>query len=349
MSPPKRTLSTRKTSPVVDPLFSAAVDGEYDHPAVGAPTKGPNRFTIHVPFDKTDLSLGKGSKSINDDGLTGKTDKHIHFEVRDKNKAIVVMGGPSKDAIEPGMFDVPKQSLGYSMVAEDYAWQESKNNHVIMSTAGDLMQRAVAAGRQAVLQADAGSAEVNALHAVTVRGGQAVFISSSAYKPELQKYQGNWTAASHDLSIKLDTKFATKAVDAAMAAAAVVVKLNDTWKDPIRNGSGFIAKPVWNWVKNAADVAKLVLTVQRTLDYDVAGQVKISADSDASISGQRQVSIFGLQSASVASALSANVYGLTAGVKGFLYASLFGGLDVSVRSFKWASLAADRGETKVSS
>src|SRR5262245_23621676 len=58
-----------------------------------------DRYTIYVPSEKTTLSLGhKSSKKpyhIDDLGITGRTDDHVHFHVQKENKTVVSLGGPA--------------------------------------------------------------------------------------------------------------------------------------------------------------------------------------------------------------------------------------------------------------
>ncbi len=65
---------------VCDPDMLAEIQPNYDMVECAAPTSDPNRYTVHVPFDLTTLSLGKeSSRWIKDPGITGRTKHHIHF------------------------------------------------------------------------------------------------------------------------------------------------------------------------------------------------------------------------------------------------------------------------------
>jgi len=54
-----------------------------DHIAPADPTAGPNRLTLHVPFNDTRLSLGQGHAPYKTDtGIVGTTEEHIGWEVK---------------------------------------------------------------------------------------------------------------------------------------------------------------------------------------------------------------------------------------------------------------------------
>src|SRR3954454_1943619 len=83
-----------------DPDFSQSI--KPNRPAVAPVTQDPDRYTIFVPSEKTTLSLGQKSsvkpEHINDVGITGRSENHIHFEVNKTNKTVVTLGGPATSA-----------------------------------------------------------------------------------------------------------------------------------------------------------------------------------------------------------------------------------------------------------
>lgn len=96
-------LAPSSTTFVVDPAYADAVEMEYDCVTVASPTSGPNRLTIHVPTERTVLSLGAASGRWNTDvGITGYTDHHIHFETKAHDKTVVSLGGPATTAAIAG-------------------------------------------------------------------------------------------------------------------------------------------------------------------------------------------------------------------------------------------------------
>ena len=71
-----------------------------DRPEIAPPTTDPDRHTTYVPTDHTTLSLGQkfnkeDEQHIQDFGITGRTDRHVHFHVAKTNKTIVSLGGPA--------------------------------------------------------------------------------------------------------------------------------------------------------------------------------------------------------------------------------------------------------------
>jgi hypothetical protein len=88
---------------VADPAYADVVEMEYDCVTAASPTSGPNRLTVHVPTERTVLSLGAPNGRWNTDvGITGYTDHHIHFETKAHDKTVVSLGGPATTAAIAG-------------------------------------------------------------------------------------------------------------------------------------------------------------------------------------------------------------------------------------------------------
>src|SRR6185312_8553791 len=76
-------LRANARSYVIDPALASVVEEERQAVANSSPTSGPNRFTLHVPTEKTVVSLGALAPTWQTDmGITGYTDSHIDFEVK---------------------------------------------------------------------------------------------------------------------------------------------------------------------------------------------------------------------------------------------------------------------------
>jgi hypothetical protein len=88
---------------VTDPALADGVEVEYEMVGLAQPTMDPNRVTIHVPTEKTVLSLGAASDRWKTDiGITGYTDNHVHFETKVNDKTVVSLGGPATTAAIKG-------------------------------------------------------------------------------------------------------------------------------------------------------------------------------------------------------------------------------------------------------
>lgn len=109
---------------LVDPNIGQAIDAGYEHPKPAGQTNDPNRLTIKVPSEKTVLSLGKGATGpdhINDDGITGRTESHLHFQVNEPLTTLV-MGLPAKDVLTKDSDQAAKDHHGFTVVTEGYSW-----------------------------------------------------------------------------------------------------------------------------------------------------------------------------------------------------------------------------------
>src|SRR5262245_26615069 len=118
-------LTPRIGIPVVDPDFEAVAEVERVPP--GEPTSGkPNRMTITGPTESTVFSMGAAGPT--DAGIVGKTDHHVAFTAGDPSTT-VRLGAPGSGDGHPA---------GYSMLTVAEATQESKLNHTVMSSEGNV-------------------------------------------------------------------------------------------------------------------------------------------------------------------------------------------------------------------
>jgi hypothetical protein len=132
----------------VDP-WNAAEEVPFDQPPAATPTKDDDRYTIHVPYDKTVLSLGKASSWIKDDGITGKTEKHVHWHAAaGPAPTMVLIGGPSTTAFEGYLNDACGSNTGtnhgFMAVTDGHAFIDAKKQFFVTARENDVILRAVA-------------------------------------------------------------------------------------------------------------------------------------------------------------------------------------------------------------
>lgn len=158
------TLDTRQRAKDPDlTLVSAGVN----QPEVAPLTLGPNRFTVRVPSYATKLNLGEGDKTDairfnkrlgvgTESGIVAQTDQHTHLHTfgteLPEAKTLVRLGIPPTSVPSTGPTYTPNAETGigsllpesyskwngYSMVTQGASYQESRNNHVIVSAEGEV-------------------------------------------------------------------------------------------------------------------------------------------------------------------------------------------------------------------
>lgn len=325
-----------------------------DRPAIAPPTTDPDRHTTYVPTDHTTLSLGQkfnqeDDKHIQDFGITGRTDRHVHFHVAKDNKTIVSLGGPATsvqiDSHDP---KVPKESIGYSMVTDDDAWHDAKGQHYLVSRTKDVVARAAgeAAAATALVQSDKG--------VVTLAAGQTVAIGGQGAVRLL-----GHTAAPIEAEPKYDTKVERKVEtdvndrfqQAGQASAGFLKELHDLLKDKVQNQkkAGKWKEPAWEDV-GAAEVddvlgklKALYEALQNLLKPETTGSIDLVAEKQVSAHAD-QIALHGASGASVSSAATAQVSGDTAALAGKTNAVVWSGTHSSLKSGTDVSIEAEAGK-----
>ena len=160
------TTPLEKKTRAQDPDLTKASDG-VNQPEVAPVTFGPNRYTIRVPSLATKLSLGQGDATDavrfnkragvgTESGIVAQTDTHAHVHTfgtaLPEAKTIIRLGIPTTSvpcegpeyepdaetgigALIPDAFTVWN---GYSMVTQGASYQESRNNHLVVSAEGEV-------------------------------------------------------------------------------------------------------------------------------------------------------------------------------------------------------------------
>jgi hypothetical protein len=316
-------------------------------PPVAKATSDANRYTIYAPYDRTVLSLGKGSAWIKDDGITGKTKKHIHFEVKDEAKTIVVLGGPSLDAglcSWEGNF-IAAQNEGFAMVTDANAWQEAKEQHVILCSEGDVVVRS-AGEKKVLVQADGGdlklaageSIVVGAKKNVQIYGHSAAKMEDPRYKTPVakeleQKFEASWTQTATSAFDNIQTVYG------AISSALSMTRKKGKWHKPeptVKNAKEVVAV--------LADIAKMVAAFW---PKDETGKVEIIAENDAGIVAGKGLELFGKTSVGISSLVTCDIIGGTTGMKALTYGGVWAGVMASLKGGVDVCVQAEHGEAEL--
>ncbi len=347
---------------VMDPNLTANIEVEpAKSPSPGAPTTAPNRFTVHVPYANTVLSLGKGgdARVTEDDGIRGRTDKHIQWFTRD-TKTYVRIGAKSTApeasflARLAGALTTPREidADGFLMRTSGQAFEESEGHFRVLSKSGDIAINTLGADRTASLQADHGYVEVVAGKQSTVAAGNKVFIVAG------DVVGAEPVEAGADFKHMASAKTASFVIKSLMSLGDCLASGLSLYKTFRPDAYGAESKtPAWktepnkDWPKIVADGFKLLSSTGRLIDdvgsYSGQSKVSIASSGGVSMTGDVSASMFGNLSASVTSPVSASLLGGTTSVKGFLWTSVWAGKEVSVKSRGDAKMEAETGKASL--
>ncbi len=341
------------------PSAASALDPDYtqalkpNRPPVATPTGGPNRHTTFVPSENTTFSLGeKCPERINDVGITGRTDNHVHLHVRTNNKTVVSLGsGATEVVIDAHDAKIPTKATGYAMVTDQNAWHDSFLQHFIVSRSEDIVLRAPADGKTILLQADSGHVTAVAKETSTFASqGQVKIIADPDACLEEPSYEqgptGQVQASFGSLERRLGVNVA-KWVTGAYGVLGSLFLLNG--KEPVWK------KPVWKpknlleTGKALKDGYKLGSSIYKYFTHTDGGTGKLTlaASSSASVGSMGSLSMYGVKDATVVSEHGVSVLGLKAAMKGLLKADMWGGNKASVKAGKDVSIEGEWGKASV--
>jgi hypothetical protein len=340
---------------VTDPGLASVVEVDYESVALHQSTTDPNRVTIHVPTEKTVLSLGAASDRWKTDiGITGYTDNHVHFETKVNDKTIVSLGGPATTAAITGHDPkVPTKSEGYAMVTEQNAWHESDGQHYLLSRTKDISMLTLGAEKRTVVQADAGYVDVNGGQEVNLSGGGVAIGAAAKFPIEDVLYEKNFHGDS-------PTSVSATVASAGMDTISAVFSAHDLGLSAVKTAksqkAGTLEKNEFFWadvVKWALDSVSFGISVGKLKDtYASAssppGCVKLSAEQHVVGLAGKGASFSGLRGASLASTIVASVSaGMTASMKGTLFAGVSSVL-TTLRGQKKLEVSSTYGDIAIS-
>ena len=335
---------------VVDPVYADTVEMDIDLVSVGQPTAGPNRYTMHVPTEKTVLSLGALSGRWNTDkGITGYTSSHIHFETKAGARTVVSLGGPATKSTLKGLEDkAPVASNGYSMVTLQNAWHDAAKQHYLLSRTADVTLRTMGEGKRAVLQAVDGIVDLIGGKEVNLAGGGVAIGAHNAMPFEDVEYGKNWHGETpHSLAAKRSAQFTTIGAAAitghnlVMSAAGMRKK----YKKGELHASVDSVADVAEWLIDLAEFVRAKAEIQELFAAEEAVEncIKIDAEKDFGVSAGGQASFFGIEGATLVSSLWTSVSAvISAALKGTLFAGVAGSY-VSLKGYKKIEIGCDTG------
>lgn len=326
-----------------------------NRPPVAAPTGVPNRHTTFVPSENTTFSLGEKCKDrIDDVGITGRTDNHVHFHVTKNNKTVVSLGGPATEVTGDLCIDshddkVPHASNGYSMVTDENAWHDAKKQHYLVSREADIVVRTVGEKEKAtaLVQSDFGCTTIGAGENVTVgaKGNVKIFAHPELPMEEDEKYE---KAVGRKMTKEFDGEWAKKVVsrsDKIQTAYAVITEaVHLSKKLPLWGKPGWEAADCKDAAAMFVEGGKLIYELCKPEHKE--GGIEMIAEAEISQLAD-EVSIFGTMGVGISSALTVDLVGTTAGMKAALYGGVWSGLESSLKAGQDVAIEAERGETEV--
>ncbi len=337
---------------VTDPDMGMLAETEYDVVSGGAPTGGPNRYTLHVPYDSTTLSLGKGSTSwIKDDGFTAITDKHVHLHTRTP-QTMLLMGGPTQHGwTGPNGANNPGANRGYMVVTEGRAWQEARGHQVLLSKESDAVLRSAGASKRAIVQADQGDVDVLAKSRVFAIAPTVTIVAPAAYAPATEFNDATgWTAELPEVTAgEWQSKVAAwfdvllSAHDLVKAGAATVKTFKAGESTPET-----YTTDLPKYLLDAVDFATAFGEASSLWKPEPgAGQFKVAAEAEATMQAGSKVTVWAGSSASFGGGRNTGVGGgLSTSVKAAVWASV-GAAYVGVKGLRKVEILSEYGPAAV--
>jgi hypothetical protein len=337
---------------VIDPALAETVEMDIDLVAVGQPTAGPNRYTVHVPTETTRLSLGALSGRWNTDkGIAGYTDSHVHFETKAGSRTVVSLGGPATKSTLSGLgAKAPVESNGYSMVTIQNAWHDAQKQHYLLSRSADVTLRTMGAGKRVVLQAVEGMVDLTGGKEVNLAGGGVAIGAHAHMEFEDVKYDESWHGETpHSLAAKRSAQFTTISATAVTAHSLALTgaALRKRYKKGDLHASVDSFADVAEWLIDLAEFYRAKGEIEELFaaEESVAECIKIDAERDFGISAGGQAAFFGIQGMTLMSSIWASVSAVvSAGLKGTLFAGVAGAY-TSLKGYKKIELGCDVGDS----
>ncbi|MDI1476531.1 hypothetical protein [Polyangium sp. y55x31] len=347
---------------LTDPELTGNIETDLSGDAPATPTSGPNRYTIYVPSDNATLSLGEAcdaDKRINEKGITGRTDTHVHFHVTQTSPTIVSLGGPvtamTKNECVIASLDpkVPKESQGYSMVTDANAWHDAYGQHYLTSRTADIIMRAAGHESQyALVQSDCGHVEIGAGQDVIMGAGRDVFIRAHSSMEGHIETMGYDAPVAGTIKQESEESFLANCVEAfdwmQTAYGALLSGYKNVYKEPIWHTPGWKINAAKEAGTLIADLGKLALDKLRAQPDASVGKVGVSAETYVTVSAGVAASIYGGQGVTMKSPITVDLVGGTTGMKALAYATVWGGLQSAVKSAIEVVVESEWGPARLS-
>lgn len=334
--------------PWVDPNLANAITT--DKVQVAVCTEGPHRLTIYVPWSNaiwTVVNLGAEHNSRDfGNGIFMRTREHIHWQTPE---TYVCMGGPSTH-ITWGRDTVPGESSGYSLITQHDAYHHADLQHLLTSLTKDMVARAKTTG-SAVLQSDAGVAEVNSGTQMRLNAGSKLWLTAtSGYEPATATYSHDnaeaWPNVAHEKGVTYYANKVGKIASIAQASVGLLGDLAGNLVKCVEGGFGTKSAAAVAFGKAALTAAKVVTAANGFFDREES--IKGSADVGVAIWGNRNATIYADIATTVGSLGVSLLGAATADVKGYATAGVWGGKQACLVSNKQlTTVAAFFGSTSV--
>ncbi len=348
---------------VTDPDMGELAETEYSIVDASGTTTGPNRYTVHVPFDNTTMSMGREcSTRINDRGFTVRTDDHVHLHVRNGIKTIVSLGSKANESDVSNFHGdqlVKTASTGYAMVTAGNAWHESTGFHTVMSSTKDAAFLAQGGGRRAVLQSTGGIVDINANQHIAMGASGVSICAAPGLTYVNPAYGADWAGATGQSSVAWHARIAAGLADTGFAVLDYVLAFKKNFVKGSTGERGWKndESHVMDAVKWGVDAAKLYVSLgklKKLYQEDPShppsnGGFKVAASGDASIGAAGHASVYGQLTAGLTAGLAASLSStLTTSVKAIVFAGLGGGY-TSVKGYRQVKVSSDFGKVAISS
>lgn len=359
---------------VSDPDLSGTVtSGQLTQaPIVASVTSDPNRYTVHVPFDQTIFSMGNHSPTwIDDVGITGMTDDHMHLFVRGATDpletTLLALGGPATsvtiEQFEPTVSN--EQMHGYTMVTSGAALHESKGQNFVLSREGELILRTAGPQQNAVLQSDTGTTAVLAGAGITI--GTAGDVTIGAW-PDADipagKYNTQWQldkdkAGGAPFYAAKAASYLGLAVVTVNAVRTLVMGFSATWLSPVPKLWGWLPRPSLAQIGAVKDVVLTLSTIGNAIvDWEGSvgkgnlglpkGNVSIQAEKYAGMNAGIANTIYGHLGSYIFSSGTTDMIGVIgASVNGVGWVTVWAGLSATMSSLLSTEVSSELGETSV--
>ena len=344
-----------QASCVVDPVLADVVEKGCGIAACANPTHDPDRMTLHVPSEHTVLSLGAPSPAANwntDIGITGYSNRHIHFETKTNDKTIVSLGtGATTTAIVGHDPVVPAEMEGYAMVTDEFAWHQATGQHYVISQEGDVSIRTMGAGKRAVVQADAGHVDLNGGEEVTLTSTAVAIGAKQGFPIEDITYDQPWNGKSPEFTFTENASTGVDCLSALVAVHDLALTAIGKYKAYKKGELAFDEYNLADAASWLGDTANFVIAAGKLKDTfthatSPPGCVKLSAEKDLVGLGM-EVGLFGRRGASIGSVAAT---GLGAGLMCTLKSALFcgvGGLLTTLKAVKKIEVVSCQGDVVV--
>lgn len=334
---------------VTDPDMGQVAETEYDVVDGSGTTGGPNRYTVHVPFDLTTVSMGKGSPLwIKDDGFTSITEKHSHIHVRNPQTMLLLGQRTQHGWAGPNGADNPGSNQGFMVVTEGRAWQEARGHQYLFSKESDAVLRTAGPNKRAVVQADQGELDLLAKKKVYAVAPTISIMAPAAFSPATSfNYATDWTPALPETEAGKIGKATATWFGIGFGAHDLGVKfpkIVKSWK----KGRKELETSLTDSAKWALDLVKWGMTVNKmTKLFSTSpspGQLKLGAEADVGVLAGGDIGMWGGSGFSAGGGIWTSISaGVSASVKSILWAGL-GGMWTSVKGYRKLDLGAEYGK-----